>query len=99
MTYPTMESVVALLGHRGRDRITEVTGVITSVNFDLYGCVQACLHRGVDKDGKQLETFWYDVQRIEILTLVRVMEPPAFGDVPAARYDNGAAEKPPYGAA
>lgn len=66
------------LGKRGRDKITGVEGIITSACFDLYGCAQYVLNRGMDKDGKPLENNWYDYMRIEILRGDRVMEPPPF---------------------
>jgi hypothetical protein len=41
-----------LLGYRVRDKVTGMTGVVSSISFDLYGCVQAIVNRGLDKDGK-----------------------------------------------
>ena len=41
-----------LLGMQVRDQVTGYSGVVTSVCFDLYGCIQAVVHPGTDKDGK-----------------------------------------------
>jgi hypothetical protein len=68
---------ISILGHRVRDRVTGAEGVVTSVTFDLYGCVQAIVNGGLDKDGKPKETFWYDIARLEIIG-DRVMPLPDF---------------------
>jgi hypothetical protein len=94
MAFPDLTDVVSLLGRRAKDKITGAAGIITSVSFDLYGCVQATLHTGLDKDGKPAEQYWHDVQRLEPSTEPRVMEPPKFGAKKAAEYDNGPAAKP-----
>ena len=42
-----------LLGMKGKDVVTGFKGVITSLSFDLYGCVQAVINpRKMDKEGK-----------------------------------------------
>ncbi len=84
-----MKQHIAMLGHRAKDKVTLVVGVIDSICFDLYGCVQASLNTGVDKDGKRKEGYWFDVKRLEILGTETVMEVPNF-DLP----EIGAADKP-----
>lgn len=44
-----------LLGMRVEDRVTGFRGVVSSVGFDLYGCIQAIVNPGQDKDGKLME--------------------------------------------
>lgn len=61
-----------LLGYRARDRITGISGIVTSICFDLYGCVQALINRGLDKDGKEQEMHWMDTNRLEIDTNSRM---------------------------
>lgn len=61
-----IEAALATLGKSGRDRVTGQPGVITSVSFDLYGCVQVILNPGVGPDGKIIDSSWYDLVRIEI---------------------------------
>jgi len=83
-----------ILGYKCRDRVTGISGVATSVCFDLYGCVQATLNRGLDKDGKPYESFWFDIARLEVADPNPVMLPPdyEFGEV--AEGKKGPAEKP-----
>ena len=93
MAFPNLQQTVELLGYRAKDKITGLTGVVTSVSLDLYGCVQAALHPGLDKDGKIADQHWYDVARLEGDKADRVMQPPAFGNVAPAAYEHGPAEK------
>jgi len=83
-----------LLGHKCKDRVTGFSGVIASVSFDLYGCIQALVNPGTDKDGKLLEQMWFDVNRLKITSKTPVMEIPNFeyGDVADAK--KGPADKP-----
>lgn len=71
-----------LLGKTGRDRVTGFAGRVTSVAFDLFGCVQAALSPPVDKDGKRVDGLFFDVHRIEITDHARVMPVPAFAGQP-----------------
>jgi len=43
---------LSLLGLKVKDKVTGYTGVVASIGFDLYGCVQAIVNPGMDKDGK-----------------------------------------------
>ncbi|MGE3293839.1 MAG: hypothetical protein AB7O95_20925 [Geminicoccaceae bacterium] len=78
---------IALLGQRMKDRVTGQAGVVTSICFDLYGCVQAILNPGLQPDGKLGETNWFDVKRL-VADGDRVMDAPAF-DVPAGSEAGG----------
>lgn len=90
-----MKSYMDLIGLRARDLVTRLEGVVTSVCFDLYGCVQICLTPGInDKDGKLGEQYWFDFKRIEILNKTPVMPVPSYG-LPGT--EAGAAEKPAPG--
>lgn len=66
-----------LLGRNIEDRITRMKGVVSSVSFDLQGCVQALISPGVLADGKLGDSYWLDVSRLEIRG-GRVMEPQQF---------------------
>lgn len=79
-----------LLGHKVKDAVTETEGVVVSVSFDLYGCVQA-LVRMKAKELKDLESavFWFDAKRLAVLSKKPVMEQPSFVEVPG-----GEARKP-----
>lgn len=74
----SLKSHVELLGHRVRDRVTKMEGTVTSISFDLYGCVQAIINPGKDKDGKLMECVWFDVNRLEVISKVPVMPLPEF---------------------
>ena len=67
-----------LLGKKIRDKVTGVEGVVTSISFDLFGCIQAIVNRGIDKEGKAIDSMWMDVNRLEVLGDAPVMERPKF---------------------
>lgn len=80
---PTPDPVrlhLAWLGRRAREKVTGAEGVVTSVSFDLYGCVHGLLSFKRDPEtGKTPESTWYDTKRLEDVapTEGRVLEPPA----------------------
>lgn len=76
------EKHFALLGHKARDVVTGFTGVVTSICFDLYGCVQAALTPFADKDGKTGDTNWFDTKRLEQMSDEPLMSVPTFDEVP-----------------
>lgn len=86
---------IELLGRKGTDKITGFHGVISSVGFDLYGCVVCILTPPTDKDEKIRDGHWFDVQRIEVSD-ERVMPVPDFDkdNTKPKTYSKGAAEKP-----
>jgi hypothetical protein len=88
-----------LLGMRVRDRVTGYTGVVASISFDLYGCVQAIVNPGLDKDGKPMDSGWFDVGRLEVADPTPVMDRPSFDWTPEAIASGrkGPAEKPKRG--
>lgn len=71
-----------LLGKTAKDRITGFTGVVSSVCFDLYGCIQAALSPPLDKDGKLVDGRFFDVHRLEVVNEKRVMPVPTFASKP-----------------
>jgi hypothetical protein len=70
------------LGREAKDKITGFKGTITSVGFDLYGCVQAWLTPSTDKDGKTQDGAWFDMKRLEVAKKAPVLAPPTFENVP-----------------
>ena len=66
------------LGFKVKDKVTGLEGVATSICFDLYGCIQAIVNPGIDKDGKIQEVHWYDVNRLNIISDEPVMNQPSF---------------------
>jgi hypothetical protein len=86
-----------LLGLRVRDRVSGFEGVVASVCFDLYGCIQAIVHPGLQADGKLGDQSWFDVNRLEIVSDAPVMNRPNFEFGEVAKGNKGAAEKPAFG--
>lgn len=85
---------LSLLGKRCVDKVTGMRGVVTSVSFDLYGCIQAILHPGIDENGKMGEQVWFDIARLDPLYEIPVMDPPDFDFGLVAEGKRGPAEKP-----
>ena len=86
---------LSLLGLKMQDRVTGASGVVTTIAFDLFGCVQAILDMGLEeKTGKRKESYWFDVKRLEALDKRPVMELPDFVQGPQAEGRQGAAFKP-----
>ena len=85
-----------LLGMKVEDKVTGFKGVVASISFDLYGCVQAIVNPGADKDGKLMEQCWFDVSRLALASNEPVMERPDFEYGPQAKGKQGAAEKPKF---
>ena len=86
----TREQVIALLGTQQKDKVSGFTGMVSSVSFDAYGCVQAVLTPPVGKDGKYPDAHWFDVNRLEPKGK-RLLPVPDFS---AYGIDKGPAEKP-----
>lgn len=82
-----------LLGKTAKDRVTGFSGVVASVSFDLYGCVQVVLSPPIDKDGKLPDGRWFDVNRVLVTDENRVMPLPKWGATPQT-HDHGPADKP-----
>lgn len=85
---------LGLLGFKVEDTVTGLTGVVTSISFDLYGCIQAVINPGLDKDGKHQDCHWYDVSRLAVTSKKPVMDVPNFDVGNAAEGRQGAADKP-----
>ena len=81
---------------RVEDKVTGFKGVVASISFDLYGCVQAIVNPGADKDGKLMEQGWFDVSRLAIIGEDPVMDRPNFEFGLQAEGKQGAAEKPKF---
>jgi hypothetical protein len=76
---------LALLGYKVRDVVTGFGGVVSSITFDLYGCVQGLVTPEKDKEGKLGEPFWFDVKRLEPLSKKPVMAVPSYQTVPGGQ--------------
>lgn len=89
-----MEKHMVLLGMRVQDQVTGFSGVVSGISFDLYGCVQAIVNPGMDKEGKLQDQIWFDVSRLRVTSLDPVMECPNYEFGLQAEGRQGAAEKP-----
>jgi hypothetical protein len=74
--------------------VTGYAGIVDSVGFDLYGCIQALVNPGMDKDNKLQGGHWLDVNRLEVTDTTPVMDPPNFKFGKQAEGKQGPAEKP-----
>jgi hypothetical protein len=85
-----------LLGLRVEDRVTGFAGVVTSISFDLYGCIQAIVNPGVGEAGAIRDSQWFDVNRLQVKDTTPVMERPAFdwSEGAIAEGRKGPAERP-----
>ena len=88
-----VKSAIELLGLPAKDKVTGFSGVLTSVSYDLYGCIQFVITPDA-KDGKFGESAWIDANRIKVTEGERVMELPKFNENYVLEYGKGAAEKP-----
>ena len=73
-----------LLGHKVKDKVSDYTGVVISISFDLYGCIQADVRPiTLNKEGSIVQGIWLDVSRLKVLTKKPLMDVPDFewGDV------------------
>jgi hypothetical protein len=89
-----MQEHLNLLGMRVEDKVTGFAGVVVSISFDLYGCVQALVNPGKNPDGKLGDQCWLDVARLTITSGGPVMDRPDFDVGQQADGKQGAAEKP-----
>jgi hypothetical protein len=90
-----LQEYVDTLGLPATDKVTGFQGVISSVSFDLYGCIQVALTPPIDKDGKLVDGRWFDVNRLHIgkgAEDQRKMPVPEYKAL--AKFQYGPAEKP-----
>jgi hypothetical protein len=73
-----MQEYMKLLGLSVRDVVTGFTGVVSSVSFDLYGCVQTIVTPPIDEKGALGDGRWFDAKRLEIVNASPVMAVPSF---------------------
>ena len=69
-----------LLGLKVQDRVTNATGIVTSISYDLYGCIQAVISPCADVENRENITGWYDIKRLKILNTKPVMILPDWTD-------------------
>jgi len=79
---------------QAKDKVTGYSGVVTTISFDLYGCVQAVITPPAAKDVKIDSGHWFDVTRLELSDQPKVMETPDFDEGYIAEGKKGCANKP-----
>ena len=84
---------LALLGYKAKDKVTNYEGIIDSISFDLYGCVQASLRPPINDKGELPDGRWFDIVRLEPKGNGPVMEVPNFEYGGNAEGKQGPAEK------
>lgn len=84
---------LGLLGHAVEDRVSGFSGIVASVSFDLYGCIQLVVTPRVGADGKNGDSQWFDVSRLRVLDGDPVMPTPNYEYGPVARGEHGPASK------
>ena len=90
----SVQKHLGLLGHSVEDRITGFSGVVVSIGFDLYGCIQGLVNPGMDAEGKFRELIWFDINRLKRVSESPVMDQPDFVEGRQAGGMKGASEKP-----
>ena len=56
-----------LLGHEVKDKVSDYKGVVISMSFDLYGCIQADVRpKELNREGKMIPGQWIDVSRLKV---------------------------------
>lgn len=89
------DGYLGLLGMRVRDAVSGFEGVVESIAYDLYGCIQAVVRPPVSKekpndipDGR-----WLDCKRLVVLDRKAIMDVPNFFTAPRGA-EIGPADKP-----
>jgi hypothetical protein len=90
----TVYTHLGLLGKKVKDSVTGFEGTVTSICFDLYGCIQALIHPGLNPEGKLAEQTWFDVNRLKVVNSTPCMLPPQYSETLTASGNKGPAEKP-----
>lgn len=85
---------ISLLGLKAKDAVTGFSGVITTISFDLFGCIQAIISPPVDDKGKIPDGRYFDVTRLVILDKRPVMQLPDFDSGYTAEGKKGCSDKP-----
>lgn len=55
------------LGCKVRSEIEGIEGIVTSRSEHLNGCNRYAVQQPVDKEGKHVESFWYDEVELKVL--------------------------------
>ena len=79
-----------MLGHEVKDKVSDYRGVVISISFDLYGCIQADVRPKelLKDDGTLKPGMWLDIARLVKTTSIPLMDQPNFewGEVAEGRH-------------
>jgi len=90
-----IEKHIDLLGYKAEDKVTGLKGVISTVSFDLFGCVQVIISPPAKEGGELPGGCWFDVTRLKVYDRqARVMPVPDFEKGYVSEGRKGAADKP-----
>lgn len=89
-----VEQHFELLGKKVKDKVSGFAGVVNSICFDLFGCIQASVAPPMDAQGKLQESYWFDVTRLTVVSEKPVMQLPDFNKGYVAEGKKGPAIKP-----
>jgi hypothetical protein len=64
----TRRKTMIKLGSKVQDTLTGFTGIATGRTEWMFGCARICIEPQVLKDGKPIEGFWFDEQRVKVLS-------------------------------
>ncbi len=84
---------INLLGLPASDKVTGFKGIVTTIGFDLYGCIQAVVSPPMNDKGEIPEGKWFDVTRLQISTAA-VMPVPQFDKGYISTGKKGCSDKP-----
>lgn len=91
----TVAEYLEIMGYPVKDRVSDFKGIATAVSFDLPGCILVTVNPGMGKDGKLLDSVWFDYHRLEKTSNKRCMELPQFiQDETEVAQMKGPSEKP-----
>jgi len=87
------------LGFPAKDILTGMTGVISSISFDINGCIQGWIQPSMKEDKTVPEGKWIDVARLELTSETPVIRSPNYVEGVIADGGSGASDKGPPGSA
>ena len=74
-----VEKHLKLLGMVVKDKASDYKGVVVSVSFDLFGCIQADVRsKELDKEGMLKNGMWLDLNRLKVVSKKPVMPVPEY---------------------
>lgn len=85
-----------LLGFKCKDVVTGFEGVVESISYDLYGCVQAAVKPKISKDTKAGDipkSYWFDAKRLKVVGQKPILKIPNFSSYGAPVPEPGPVDK------